>query len=245
MYKFCKILCSSHSLIRPSFGAALALVASAAWAENLYFNPQNTEASCAGNFGNKIYNSLNWTNAQGVATQPKEGDVLYANCSGNMTCNGGGDVKLGGFIVSNNSSAINQGTLHLLGGGLGFEDVTSRSFYGTLYAGGPGIVPVKIPSGSSFSVQVQINGDNGAVIEKRGMGTLALIDGSNWASALRSTLSSFVIKAGQVAWRPTGNGGKLNPTIQTFPQNHRLVFVMTARRGIRAVRSTSVCVTST
>jgi len=214
---------------------ALALTAATACAENLYFNPQNTDASCAGDkdnpkkFGNKIYYADNWTNAQGVATLPKENDVLYVRVHAGMTCNGGSQVTagLGGFFIKNNSMAINQGTLYLKGGGLGFvEQDTGRTrpLYGTLMAKGPGVVPVTIPYGDEFNVQGQISGDNGAVIEKRGAGTLALIDGSNWSSDNRSTLSSFVIKSGQVAWRPTGSRGEVNPSIQIFPQNHTLVF---------------------
>jgi len=233
----CERFCSH---IRPRGGrlviaGALALTVAAVFAEDLYFNPQNTNESCSGpesnpkQFGNKIYYAGNWTNAQGVATLPKENDVLYVRIHAGMTCNGGTPVTagLGGLFVKNNSMALNQGTLYLKGGGLGFVEQDAgrtRPFYGTLMAKGPGVVPVTIPSGSAFNVQVQINGDNGAVIEKRGAGTLALVDGSHWSSASRSGLSSFVIKAGQVAWYPTGSGGKVNPNIQIFPQNHTLVF---------------------
>lgn len=197
-------------------------------AEDLFFNGQDTTESKNQNFGNKIYGyALNWTNALGEAKSPASGDIAYVSVNKSMSCGGGTGVALGGFIIRNNTQAINQGTLYLQCGGLGYveqDNNRSRPFYGTLYASGSGVLPVMIPSGSSLNVQVQINGDNGAIIEKRGMGTLQLIDGSNWASATRSGLSSFVIKAGQVGWRPTGSNGKLNESIQTFPANHTLVF---------------------
>jgi len=123
---------------------------------------------------------------------------------------------------------MNQGQIWIQSGGPGIVDeVTSgqMNWYCGIILYGSGDFPVVVPGSATWNLQRFFNQDDGeaATMVKRGTGTLAFGDTSNWSPGERATWKKSRLEAGTFKFCMTGSGGK-SYDAQMFPVGHELVF---------------------
>ena len=212
-----------HNLILPAVCAA----GLAAPAENLIYAPSGTSKDAK--FGNYVYSADNWKTEAGVNKRPDQGDVLVYDRSDQTTASPTDKgVRLGGIWYRKAMAAMNQGQIWIQSGGLGLTNsVTSGSvsWYCGIIIYGSEEFPVCLPGTSQINFQRYFDQNDGgaATMVKRGSGTLAFQDSSNWAHDKRATWKKSRLEAGTLRFNITGYGGKALDA-QMFPAGHELTF---------------------
>lgn len=216
-------------------------------AENLYYKPSSDASAKHSSFGNYVYSSLNWTNAQGQAKYPADGDVLYYRGGGQMTAQGQSGYQathLGGFVHDGSLAPMSQGELNIQSGGVGMVLTNGNNGTAFWYLGvgiyGSGEVPVYVHSGCTWSFQRYFwQRDSGeTTLIKRGAGKLQFADGSGYAGSERGNWKETLLEAGTFLWSIVGTNGKVYNYPQLFPVNHVFTF---ADQGPGATFSIDLC----
>lgn len=212
-----------RNLILPAACAAgLALPA-----ENLIYTPSGTSKDAK--FGNYVYSADNWKTEAGVNKKPAQGDVLVYDRSDQTTAQPTAQgVRLGGIWYRKAMAAMNQGQIWIQSGGLGLTNsVTSgsASWYCGIILYGSEEFPVYLGGSTQINFQRYFDQNDGgaATMVKRGSGTLAFQDASNWAHDKRATWKKSRLEAGTLRFNITGYGGNALDA-QMFPAGHELTF---------------------
>ncbi len=209
----------------------LVCAAFAAQAETLFYSPASTTTGM-NEFGRYIYSAENWTNAQGVAKAPADGDLLILRKSEWLTANGRSGAnttaKVAGFVCEGVLPGVSQGLFHLQSGGDGFvltNTSGSTSWYCGINLYGSEETPVYCHRDTKVSFQRYFwQKDGGAsTVVKRGTGTLQFHDTSAYSPGDRATWKKTRLEAGAFLWCLYGSGGQ-KYDMQVFPQNHELTF---------------------